>query len=185
MEKRSKDEGSKSSRREESRSKAPRAEDSGVALDSVAEQIRAVAAYNARAPLNSDKQLTLFLQSWWSKTYNRPLKDPLLLSYSLEELLYEFYDRIERQLAEDERLEQEDDKIEEGKEKAVLDWAEEEERKEAEKEAAKAAQQTKEEPPQNPASDPENVKWMEEQLKSAKQEHGESFGEDLELQFED
>ena len=63
--------------------------------------VRAIAAKNARAELSDEKQLMLFLQSWWSRTYNRPLKDPLLLSYTTEELLYEFYDRVERRLAEE------------------------------------------------------------------------------------
>ena len=60
----------------------------------VVECIRAIAAYNARADLTTERQMTLFLKSWWSNLYNRPLKDPLLESYTLEELLYEFYDKI-------------------------------------------------------------------------------------------
>lgn len=40
---------------------------------------------------------------WWSKTYKRPLKDPILLSYTFEELLYEYYDKIIRD--EEENLE--------------------------------------------------------------------------------
>lgn len=115
--------------------------------------------------------------SWWSKTYNRPLKDPILLSYTVEELLYEFYDRMERRLAEDERSKQEDDKIEDDKEKAALDWAEQEEKKELEKEVKVSS-------PSDPTKDPDNIKWMQEQLEKAKQAYGESFGEDIEETFE-
>lgn len=31
------------------------------------------------------------LKKWWSKRYSRPLKDPLLESYDLSELLFEFF----------------------------------------------------------------------------------------------
>lgn len=146
---------------------------------SLIDQIRSIAAANARSDLSDEKQLILFLQSWWSKTYNRPLKDPLLLSYTLEELLYEFYDKIERKKAEEERINSENDKIEADKEKEVLDWAEEEERKELEalkKEAGKK---------QNidPTKDPDNVAWMEKQVQQGKAIFGESFGEDIEESF--
>jgi hypothetical protein len=120
----------------------------------------------------------LFLQSWWSRTYNRPLKDPILLSYTLEELIYEFYDRIERTEAESEQLESDADKIEDDKERAVLDWAEQEERKEIQQalkaQAAKQSQVTS-----DPTKDPENIKWMQEQIEAAKKVHGVTFGEDI------
>lgn len=124
--------------------------------------------------------MTLFLKSWWSNTYNRPLKDPLLESYTLEELLYEFYDRMERQKATQERLAQDDVKIEEAKEKEVLDWAEAEEKKELE-EMQKLADQASKDPTQSP----ENIKWMQEQLAAAKQLYGDSFGEDVDENFEE
>lgn len=125
--------------------------------------------------------MTLFLKSWWSSTYNRPLKDPLLESYTLEELIYEFYDKIEREKAREERVTQETDKMEEAKEKEVLDWAEEEEKKELEemRQAEAAAKAV------NPAQDPENIKWMNEQLEKAKIVHGNTFGEDIEEKFEE
>lgn len=125
----------------------------------------------------------LFLQSWWSRTYNRPLKDPLLQTYTIEELLYEFYDRVERLKAEQERLEQDDVKIEENKDKAAEDWAEKMEREE--REAELRAEAAKSEPKQDPTKDPENVKWMEEQIRQAKQVHGETFGEDIDDNFEE
>lgn len=140
--------------------------------------VKAIAARNARASINDEYYLLLFLQSWWSRTYNRPLKDPLLLSYTLEELIYEFYDRIEREKAHQESIEQETDKIEEVKEQEALDWAEQEERKELEALKAEAAKTS------NPTEDPENIKWMEEQIRKAQEVHGETFGEDIEESFE-
>lgn len=100
----------------------------------------------------------------------------MLLSYTLEELLYEYYDRIERELAQKERLELENDKIEDDKLQADLDWAEKEELKEMQKDLATSKQ--------DPTKDPDNVRWMEEQLKAAKAQFGESFGEDVDDNFE-
>lgn len=121
-----------------------------------------------------------FLQSWWSRTYERPLKDPLLQTYSFEELLYEFYDRIERAKAAEESIERQSDKIEEDKEKEVLDWAEQEEKKELEEIARKEGKL----PPKVDVTQlEENRKWMEEQLRIQKELHGEDFGE--EFQFDE
>lgn len=145
---------------------------------SLIEAVRAIAARNARGDLEDEHYLLLFLQSWWSRTYNRPLKDPLLLSYTLEELLYEFYDRIEREKAYQESIEQENDKIEEAKEKESLDWAEQEERKELE------ALKTQEVKTADPTKDPDNIAWMEEQVRKAQGIYGETFGEDIEESFE-
>jgi hypothetical protein len=147
----------------------------------IVESIKTLAARNARAKLDNDETMLLFLQSWWSRTYNRPLKDPLLLSYTLEELLYEFYDRIERAKAAEEQLEEESDKIEEEKEKGALDWAEAEEKRELE--AAQKAESQKSEDKPDPTKDPENIRWMEEQIQKAKTEFGESFGEDIDENF--
>ncbi len=157
-----------------------KASGAGSGEQSFVECIKAIAAYNARAELDTEHQMTLFLKSWWSNHYNRPLKDPVLESYSLEELLYEFYDKIERQKATEERVAKEADKMEEAKEKEVLDWAEQEEKKELEemkKAAAKAAA--------DPATNPENLKWMNEQLEKYKEVYGESFGEDIDESFEE
>lgn len=150
-------------------------QDSG---DNIVDSIKALAANNARAPLTTEAKLLLFLQSWWSRTYNRPLKDPILLEYSLEELLYEFYDRIERQKAAEEQTEQESDKIEEDKEKATLDWAEQEEKRELE------AMRKQGESTIDPTKDPANVSWMEQEIQKAKEHFGETFGEDIEESFE-
>lgn len=131
---------------------------------SAIEAIEKIAAYDARHT-TSDEGMLLFLQSWWSRTYNRPLKDPLLQSYTLHELLYEFHDKQQRKLAAEVSFEEEADKIEEAKEQETLDWVEEEEKKE--REAAAEAKRKQEE-----------EKWMLEQLKK---EHGEDFGEDINL----
>jgi hypothetical protein len=150
----------------------------------VIESIRILAKENARAELDTEDQLLLFLQSWWSRTYNRPLKDPLLMSYTLEELIYEFYDRVERRLAEEEAVNLENDRIEDDKDKVVEDWIESEEKKELE--ALKANASKASAPVESdPRKDAENIKWMEKQLEAAKKVHGESFGEDIEMSFED
>lgn len=151
---------------------------------STIDAVKRLAAYNARADLDTEEQLLLFLQSWWSRTYNRPLKDPLLLSYTTEELLYEFYDRIERQKAESERLEQEDVKIEEAKDKEAEDWAEKMEREEREAEMRAEAAKS-EANKSDPTKDPANIAWMEEQLRIGKAVHGETFGEDIDDQFDE
>lgn len=106
--------------------------------------------------------MLLFLKSWWSRTYKRPLKDPLLESYTFEELLYEFHDKQERKLAAEESLEAETDRIEEEQMDETMAWIEEEERRE--REAAEAKQRE------------EDEKWMLEQLKN---ELGSDFGEDI------
>jgi hypothetical protein len=153
----------------------------------LAEYIRKIAAHNARTSLNDDKQLLLFMQSWWSKLYNRPLKDPLLLTYTLEELLYEFYDKIERSSAEEERSHKDETLTEEAKEKDVMDWIAEEERREAQANTPKVQSEKKSASvaPTDPTKDPGNMKWMEEQIRLAKQELGDDFGDDLELNFDE
>lgn len=142
------------------------------------DRIRDLAAANARAPLISEEQIRLYLMSWWSRTYNRPLKDPVLLSYSVEELLYEFYDKIERVKAATEAAEQETDKIEEKKEKAALDWAEEEERRELEA-LSKGETPANKPSATKPSELEENKKWMEEQIRLNKKQFGEDFGDDI------
>jgi hypothetical protein len=149
------------------------------------DSIKTITAYNARAELDTEEQLLLYLQSWWSRLYNRPLKDPLLSTYSLEELLYEFYDRIERTKAEEEHFEQEGDKIDIDKEKKDLDWAEQMEMQELEAEKAKeSANAVEPVEPVDPTQSPNNVAWMEDQLKQAKEQYGESFGEDINDSFD-
>lgn len=87
--------------------------------------------------------------------------------------MYEFYDKISRKVAEEERAEQETDKIEDKKIDDTLKWIEEEERKERELDAKKS----KEKPLDQSIED---EKWMLEQLKK---QHGDDFGEDIDLKF--
>jgi hypothetical protein len=87
--------------------------------------------------------------------------------------MYEFYDKISRKAAEDERVEQEADKIEDKKTDETLKWIEEEERKEQELNASKSKDTLEE-------SSAEQDEWMLEQLKK---QHGDDFGEDVDLKF--
>jgi hypothetical protein len=41
-------------------------------------------------PLSSVEHLRYSLEQWWCLQYNRPLKDPLLKEYTINELIYEF-----------------------------------------------------------------------------------------------
>lgn len=123
---------------------------------------------------DTEEGLLLFLKSWWSRHYTRPMKDPILESYTLHELLYEYYDKIERTALSEELFELEADKIEEDKEQEAVDWAEEEDRKEREAAAEAAAIEA-----ENLAQEEE---WMLEKLKA---EHGEDFGKDIKTDFEE
>ena len=130
-------------------------------------QISSIVEFFANTELDSELKLTLHLKSWWSTTYNRPLKDPLLDSYTLEELIYEYYDKIERTKAADRKAEQERDKMEEEKDRAALDWAEQEEKKELEQMAK--------------LKDPSmtDEQWMQQQLPKEKELYGEDFGDNI------
>lgn len=116
--------------------------------------------------------------SWWSDKYNRPLKDPVLLSYTMEELAYEYYLSTERKAAERERIDADNDKIEEAKDSAAQSWADEMEAEEAEEEEKETA-------PPDLALDPANIEWMEQEIQKNKQELGEDFGEDINMDFEE
>jgi hypothetical protein len=153
---------------------------------SVFDHIERIAKHDARKQ-NSERTLLLFLMSWWSKHYNRPLKDPVLQSYSLEELLYEYYNVIERHKAVEENVQAETDKIEEERLKAAEEWADkmEEEEEQLERQKAEKSKDPKKEPTYNPLTDPANIAWMEEQMKAQKEQFGEDFGEDISMQSED
>jgi hypothetical protein len=118
-----------------------------------------------------------FFQSWWSRTYNRPLKDPILASYTVEELAYEYFDHKERDAYAAEKQDEEADKIEETKLEEADKWAEEEEKKDAELEAAKVPSADESVAP------PEDEAWMREQLNRDKELHGETFGSDIAEEF--
>lgn len=131
----------------------------------------------AREELNSEAAQIRFLSYWWSKTYSRPLKDPLLQSYTLEELYYEYKEHSEREKAAKERVEQEADNIDKAKEDEALAWAEAEEKREAE--SLKSDPDIK--PEWSPT--PEDKAWMENQIKQGKELYGEDFGEDINEDF--
>lgn len=118
-----------------------------------------------------------FLQSWWSRTYNRPLKDPILQTYTLEELAYEYFDHKERDAYAEEQQDEEADKIEEAKIDDAMKWAEQEEAKEGQLQAQDAANST-------PTITPEDKAWMEEQIRKDKELHGETFGDNIVEEFE-
>jgi hypothetical protein len=119
----------------------------------------------AREQLNNEESQLRWLQSWWSKTYSRPLKDPLLADYTIEELYYEYRLTVERVKASEEKAEEEGDKMEQAKVDDALAWAEAEEAKES----ASVSGADKE--------------WMEKQLQEAKQLYGEDFGESISEEF--
>lgn len=95
----------------------------------------------------------------------------------MEELYYEYRDRIEREKAAQERSEEVVDKAEQDKIDEATKWAEEEEKKELEALAAK-------EKPGEFVPSEEDKKWMEEELRRAKEIYGESFGEDISEDFD-
>lgn len=119
----------------------------------------------AREPLDNEESQLRWLQSWWSKAYSRPLKDPLLAEYTIEELYYEYRLVVERAKASEEKAEEESDKIEQAKVDDALAWAEAEEAKE------------------NVSISDADKEWMNKQLEEAKQLYGEDFGESISEDF--
>ena len=111
---------------------------------------------------------------WWCNHYKRPLKDPILQEYTLEELIYEFYTVKEKRVYENELADAESDRIEEEKIQAEEDWAD---MMEAEDE---------DEPEYDPLQDPKNIEWMEKEIENSKLLFDdETFGEDVSLNFDD
>ena len=82
----------------------------------------------------------------------------LLQQYSLEELLYEYYDREQRDLYDEERTAQSADKMEDEKLDDALAWADQEE--------------AKEKGPVAPAIDNSDRAWMEKQEQEAAVDFG-------------
>lgn len=55
------------------------------------EEIKKLAiAHQLEEADSSPEALLRFLRFWWCRTYNRPFKDDLLMSYTADELTYEF-----------------------------------------------------------------------------------------------
>ena len=116
--------------------------------------------------------------TWWSNKYNRPLKDPLLLSYTLEELALEYHTHEEAEKAAEESRKELSDKIEAEKEQEALDWADEEEARELAELEGKVKEK-----PKNYAEDPNNKEWMKKIIEEEKAKHGSDFGEDVTINF--
>ena len=159
----------------------PKLEDGKLTELSVYDQINEIAKYDVREPLSS-KNLYLHLKHWWCKKFNRPLKDPLLLEYSMEELLYEYYMYYEADIFKEEKIKENNDRIEEEAEQENLDWAEQEEARELEelKRRQEAEDSKKKE------EDEANRQWMDKQLREeaerqmkALQEKDPTFGQDI------
>jgi hypothetical protein len=51
---------------------------------------RLAKAHHCEDPVADLATFRRFLEFWWCRTYNRPLKDPLLGQYTLDELTYEY-----------------------------------------------------------------------------------------------
>jgi hypothetical protein len=114
-----------------------------------------------------------FLLNWWTTHYKRPLKDPILLSYTFEELVYEYMSLTAFERAKEAEIEQESDKIEQENWDAAEAWADSME-EEGNLETAP-----------DPMQNPENIDWMEKQLLLDREQFGEDFGGDVELNFEE
>lgn len=138
-------------------------------IDAIVEKV-------SRESLDNEAAQLRFLHFWWSKTYSRPLKDPLLNEYTIEELYYEYKQYSEREKAIKEKAEQEADNIEKEKVDDALAWAEAEEKKEAELKGVKPESQ-------NWTPSEEDKAWMEQELQRAKEMYGEDFGEDINEEF--
>ena len=117
---------------------------------------------DARAPSGRLIQL----MAWWCRKYNRPFKDPLLQTYTIDELSYEYFLDMEIQRAAEENVQLEADKIEEAKQKNAEAWADEMEEEDEEGVSGEAAE------------------WMAKELEKSKTLLGDNnFGENLDIEF--
>lgn len=82
----------------------------------------------------------------------------------------------EHDRAKDERIEQENDKIDTEQHNDAVSWADQMEADEAE------GQKSPGEP--DPSQDADNVEWMEKQMEEAKAMYGDDFGKDISEDFE-
>jgi hypothetical protein len=143
------------------------------------EAIDIIATKAVREDLNTEKSQLRFLSYWWSNKYNKPIKDPLLQEYTVEELYYEYRLHGEYTKAADEKETEEKEKIEEQKADDALAWAEAEEAKEL------AEQQNQDDNGKDVKITNEDEKWMRQQIEAAKATYGDSFGEDITEEFSD
>lgn len=156
----------------------------GVDTDSLSsfELLKIIAKHHA-AEYTSHSGALLFLQSWWSRTYSRPMKDPLLASYTPEELMYEYLDNTCRTEHAEEVSQKEVEQQEDSKHDEAMRWAEEEEAKDRAAAEALAKAKIGAVDPKTPDLTLEDVKWMEEQLNQEKELLGDDFGEDFSGEF--
>lgn len=56
------------------------------------DNIKKIALKNIEYEADSFENAVLCLKRWWCRHYDRPFKDPVLETYSLEELLLEFFE---------------------------------------------------------------------------------------------
>jgi len=154
--------------------------DDGEEIDSssIVSLIKKLVRKHIQEGIQDLSSLSRFLKIWWCKYYSRPFKDPLLETYSLEELLYEYFYFIEEKQWQIEKEQLEGDKIEEDKRKDGLKWAEEMEK--MEQLENDKIQQNKIE---NTNITDKDKQWMEEYIKKNKEQQGETFGEDIEEVF--
>lgn len=74
------------------------------------DRIRKLALQNVLADFKGESSPAHALRRWWCRRYNRPYHDPLLETYTLEELLIEYYENLylddekERKKAHDELM---------------------------------------------------------------------------------
>ena len=94
-----------------------------------------------------------------------------MLEYTLEELIYEYYDKMEREAYIDSlRAKAATDEETKPMEDAMK-WADEEERKETGEVTT------------TPEPSPKDIEWMKKKLEEEKALYGEDFGEDLSVAF--
>ena len=126
-----------------------------------------------------EKYTFQYLSSWWSRYYNRPLKDPLLQQYTLEELAYEYYAVSETNVYQKELDNESTDKIEEEKLRQANEWADKMEDDEDDTEW------TEEELAELDIPTPKASKQDEEWIKQNIDENELFFDEDLNLTFDE
>lgn len=60
-------------------------------INALIDKSKTKAALTRKLEVKGMDDLILSLRIWWCKYYKRPLKDPLLESYDINELLFEFF----------------------------------------------------------------------------------------------
>lgn len=105
---------------------------------------RLAQAHHQIDPTSSEEALTRQLRLWWCIKYNKPFKDPLLETYTLDELAYEyliwFYMSPDNDPVEKKRKE--------AQQKSDEDWA---------REQLTKASQKKVDPPKPPDPPPQPI----------------------------